>query len=137
MGLSKFIKTFACSEKGALRTLGGEYIANVVSLDWGPAMKCPRVLSACIEGNLASSKVSDGICKLITPGRLDLLTRKTNRSKVLEAEKLMEDARSLCSRLGVADHVRVKKLGLLDSRCIYHICNKGKEAEGKDFNNIK
>ena len=67
-GLSKCIKTFACSEKGALRTLGGEYIAMVVSLDWGPAMKCPRVMTACLEGNLASSKVSDGICKLILPG---------------------------------------------------------------------
>ena len=51
--LSKFIKTFACSEKGALRTLGGEYIAKVVSLDWGLAMECPRVLTACLQGNLA------------------------------------------------------------------------------------
>ena len=106
-------------------------------MDWGPAMKCPRVLTACLEGNLASSKVSDGICKLLLPTHLDILTRKPNRSKVLEAEKLMEDARALCLKLDVPDHVRVKQLGLLDIRCIYYICNKGKEAEGREFKSIK
>ena len=56
---------------------------------------------------------------------------------MLEAEKLMEDARALCLKLDVPDHVRVEQLGLLDIRCIYYICNRGKEAEGKEFKSIK
>ena len=56
---------------------------------------------------------------------------------MLEAEKLMEDARALCLKIDVPDHVRVKQLGLLDIRCIYYICNRGKEAEGKEFKSIK
>ena len=61
--LNNFLKAFACDEKGPLRTLGGEIIVKVNSLRWS-AMRCPRVKNACLMTNLASSKVSDGICKL-------------------------------------------------------------------------
>ena len=48
----------------------------------------------------------------------------------------MEDARKLCASMQVADSARVKCLGLLDSRCILHLCKKGWEAERRNFDSL-
>ena len=64
------------------------------------------------------------------PSHLDSLTKKANKDKVQESEALMENARKLADKLNVPEHLRVKNIGLLDTRCIYHLCKKGKEAEG-------
>ena len=59
--LNNFLKAFACDEKGALRTVGGEFIGKLNTLSWGKATRCPRIKKACLMANLCSTKVSGGI----------------------------------------------------------------------------
>ena len=134
--LNMFMKTFACAADGPLRSLGGEFIGKVNSLEWGASMKCPRVLNACLMTNLASSKVSDGICKLLLPNNLGVLTNKSNRAIVANTERCMEDARKLADKLGAPDAMKILHVGKLDTRCILFLCKKGKEAEGRVFESI-
>ena len=130
------LKAFACSESGPLRALGGEYIGKVAALDWGKSEKYPHVQNACLMANLASPKVSDGICKLIVPSNLSVLMSKDNRAKVVEADRLMADARKLCDAMSVTPSIRIRAVGMLDTRCVTHILKKDKEAEGRTFDAI-
>ena len=130
------MKAFACDEKGALRTLGGEFIGKLNTLSWGKATRCPRIKNACLMANLGSTKVSDGICKLLLPAHLNMLLAKENRELVMKAELLMENARALCDAMIDDSGIRVHALGLLDTRCILFICKKGKEGEGRVFDSL-
>ena len=134
--LNNFLKAFACDEKGALRTLGGEFIGKLNTIAWGKATKCPRIKNACLMANLGSTKVSDGICKLLLPAHLNMLVSKENREAVLKAEQLMEDARSICDSVCQDAGIRVHALGLLDTRCALHLCKKGKDGEGRVFDSL-
>ena len=94
--LVKFSKTFACSEKGPLRTLGGEFLMKVATLSFGPLEKYPLVKNALLEANLQTDKVVDGICKMITPTMVSQLAKQGNRATVKKCEALMEQARGIC-----------------------------------------
>jgi len=80
--LSMFQKAFACNEQGVSRVPGGEFFNKLCSLQWGVAGKCPCLLLAAAEANLASpaNRISDGICRLVTPGALAALTSADNRA---------------------------------------------------------
>ena len=55
--------------------------------------------NACIKANLIAPhhKIIDGYCRLIPPSLLASLQSKENKPKAIEADKLMADARTLCS----------------------------------------
>ena len=134
--LLKFMRAFACTKDGPSRVLGGEYIAKVTSLQWGPSENFPRMRNACLEANLASPKVQDGICRLLSVGNLAALTAKVNIPVVKEAERLLASSGELCSSLKVAQDQRVLHLGKLACRCVCFVCKKGKELENRQFNSI-
>ena len=115
-----------------------EYIAKVASLTWGLAEKHPYVLNAAMATNLASPphRVTDGFCRLLTASTLNALTVPSNREAMKQADKLMADARALCLALGVQHSDRVKCCGKVDVRVVLHLCKKGKEGEGKVFDDI-
>ena len=119
-----------------MRTLGGEFIGKVNTLSWGKATKCPRIKNACLMANLGSTKVSNGICKLLLPAHLSMLIAKEKRETVMKAEELMENARKICDSLCPDAGIRVHAIGLLDTRCVLHICKKGKEGEGRVFESL-
>ena len=135
--LSSFFKTFACSESGATRRLGSEFMTKLAALSFGPGERYPYVMNACIEANLSSPKVVDGLCRLLQPPQLQALASKENRAMVKAAEKLMCDARELCTRLGVPKAASTKFVGKCDVRCILVIVKKVKEVEKKDMQTIE
>ena len=136
--LSLFSKAFACSDSGPNRTLGREFMNRLTALadGFGPGVRFPYIINGCIKAQLASPRIVDGMCKLLTPSLLSLLAAAKNREVVKEAESLMADARGLCTRMGASEADSVRCVGKLDVRCILHITNKGKESEGKSFDNI-
>jgi hypothetical protein len=131
--LSKFQKAFACSQHGPSRILGSEYIAKVGGLAFGSGEKYPYLQNACLEANLSSPKVVDGVCKLLLPSHLSTLTVQANRPSIKECETLMSDARKLCKKMSVDEATRVLHVGKLDVRCILHLAKKGNEGEGKEY----
>ena len=135
--LSRFFKTFACSESGATRRLGSEFMNKLANLSFGPGERYPYVMNACIEVNLASPKVVDGVCRLLQPPQLQAIASKDNRVMVKAAEKLMCDARELCKKLHVPKSVSIKCVGKCDVRCILVIVKKVKEVEKKDLETIE
>ena len=94
--LSSFQKAFGCSDKGAARALGSEFISKVSGLNFGPGIKNPYVQNACLKANLQSSKVVGGVCKLLLPSHVAALAADKKRALVNSAEKTMEDCRKLC-----------------------------------------
>jgi len=135
--LSSFFKTFACSESGATRRLGSEFMGKLANLSFGPGERYPYVMNACIEANLASPKVVDGVCRLLQPPQLQAIASKDNRATVKAAEKLMCDARELCTRLKVPKAISIKCVGRCDIRCVLVIVKKVKEVEKKDLKTIE
>ena len=135
--LADFQKVFGCSDHGPSRRLGSEFFNKLNSMSFGK-IKLPYVINACIEANLAapSHMVVDGICKAILPSQLQALTQKGNHEVLLQAEKLMDNVRKLCSGLGIEKSKAVRIIGRCDVRCIHHILKKGKEIEGVVFKNI-
>ena len=91
--LSSFQEAFGCGEKGASRALGSEFISRVSGLSFGVGVKLPYLKNACLKANLQSSKVVDGVCKLLLPGHVQLLALDKNRALTKSAAKLMEDYR--------------------------------------------
>jgi hypothetical protein len=136
--LSMFQKAFACNEQGVSRVLGGEFFNKLCNLQWGVAGKCPYLLLAAAEANLASpaNRISDGICRLVTPGALAALTSAENRATAKAAERLMTDARTLCKSMSVPESLRVRLVGKLDVRIVCHMCKVSKIAEGRVFKGI-
>ena len=137
--LSKYQKTFACSDQGPNRVLGSEFFSKINSLSFGVGMNLPYVVTAAIKANLISPscKIVDGICRLLPMSALSLLTKQENRPQVLRAEQLMVDCRELCRVSDVSDEAMTKVVGKLDVRLILHICKKSKEGpEGVEFESI-
>ncbi|MDA8582877.1 hypothetical protein N9L68_01565 [bacterium] len=135
--LNNFTKTFAFCADGPLRRLGGELLHKVVSLQWPKNKVYPRVINALLMTNLSSTKAPDGICRLLTPASLSELTSKGIERKVQNAEEVMEHARDVCVKLGVAAHHKTKLLGQLDVRCITHIKKIEKEHEHIKFQSLE
>ena len=129
--LSEFYKSFGCSEHGATRKLGAEFASRLASLSWGPGERFPFVVLACMETNLWSSKIVDGICKLISVTNLSSLTTKANKSMVVEADELMNSVRLLCDGMHVARAIRTKLVGRCDVRCVLFMFKKLKEGGEK------
>jgi hypothetical protein len=129
--LSSFQKAFACSD-GHSRTLGSEFMQKVSTINFGPGQKFPFVVNACIKANLASPvhKIVNGVCKLIVPSNIALLTKKGNRQLVAEAEALLRDARAFCDTLKIPDHSRTMFIGKLDIRVMHLLMNKTVEGAG-------
>jgi hypothetical protein len=136
--LASFQKAFACSDSGATRKLGAEYLGKVAAMKFGIGEQFPFVVNACIEANLISpsNKVIDGICKLISPSNLNTVTNKAARSEVKLAEKLMGDARRLLDRMDLDAGSRTRLVGRCDCRCILTILKKSGEVEKTVFKNI-
>ena len=128
--LSSFQKAFACSDHGPTRTLGSEFMQKVSTVNFGPGQKFPYVVNAVIKANLASPvhKIVDGVCKLILPSNLALLTKKGNRQMVEQAEAVLRDARALCDTIKMPDHSRTLVIGRLDIRVMHLLMNKTVEA---------
>ena len=136
--LSLFQKKFAASEKGPLKALGSEFFKKLCSLNFGPALRFPFLLNACIEANLCSppNKVVDGYCKLLSASSLSALTAAKNRAKVVEAEQLMADIRALADKLSVPETLKVTSVGRADVRLVLFLCKKGKDGEGVEYASI-
>ncbi len=108
----------------------------IVSLSWGKGERFPYLQHAAVCANLIAPKVTDGICKLLSPTNLSALTSKENRKLATEAESVMLESRELCQALNIPEAIRVKCVGRLDVRCIYLITQKGKEGEGRVLKSI-
>ena len=136
--LNKFRRAFRCSAAGSKRMLGSEFFRKLATLSFGNHERFPYILNSRIKANLQSpaNKVTDGFCKLISPGALAALTNKEKRPLVREAETMMTDARKLVSALKVNSADAVLMLGKLDCRIVLHILKLGKIGEGQEFGNI-
>ena len=86
---------------------------------------------ACMEANSRSSKIVDGICKLISVTNLSSLTTKANKSMVVEADELMNGVRLLCDGTRGAMAIRTKLVGRCDVRCVLFMFKKLKEGGEK------
>ena len=87
--LGSFQKAFGCGEKGAARALGSEFISKVSSLNFGVGVKLPYLKNACLKANLQSSKVVDGVCKLLYPSHVGALAAEKKRELAKSVEQLM------------------------------------------------
>ena len=87
--LSSFQKAFGCGEKGAARALGSEFISRVSGLNFGVGVKLPYLKNACLKANLQSSKVVDGVCKLLYPSHVGALAAEKKRELAKSVEQLM------------------------------------------------
>ena len=123
------------TDGGARRLLGGEFINTVVLLNWKPDT-VPYFVNAILKTNLIGPKVVDGICKLLNPSLVRKLVGKEARQGVITAEKLMGQARELCTKLNVDEIVRTQHIGLLDIRCVLFLLGKGKDVETTEFESI-
>ena len=83
-----------------------------------------------MKANLASpvNKIVDGVCKLIVPSNIALLTKTGNRPLAAEAEALMRDARVLCDTLKIPDRNRTIVIGKLNIRVMHMLMNKTVET---------
>ena len=135
--LLNFQKAFNCSEKGPLRTLGGEFLLKVAGLSFGPTeKKKPLFKNALLEANLQTDKVVDGISKLITPSMVAQASAKSKRPLLKQCEQVMSDARALCATIELPQHHATKFIGQLDVRVVGLFFGKGKDIEGVAFDNI-
>ena len=131
--LNNFTKAFAFGADGPLRRLGGELLRKVVSLQWPKNKVYPRVINALLMTNLSSSKVSDGICRLLTPMALNRFASKRLEAMLQQVETTMENARQVCDRLQLAAHHQALLLGQLAVRCVTHFKKVEKEHDNVKF----
>ena len=131
--LGDYMKAFG--GKGSQRMLGGDCLARVTGLSFGPGRQCPYIRHALLEAQLASqpNKVSHSICQLITPTALHELTKKNNRGFLDECEKMMTASRTLCAWSNMSVSARVKCIGLYDVRLVLHVMKKWREFDATQF----
>ena len=100
--------------------------------------KIPYLKNAVYWSNLNGFKVVDGMCRIILPSSISKLGSKHIKSEVLEAEKLLQGARSLVQDL--SEELQLHQLGMLDQRISMHLLGKskilGEEIEYKDVYHI-
>jgi hypothetical protein len=134
--LSEFHKAFACNEAGATRRLGSEFLGKLAAINFGVGQKFPHIVTACVETNLASPKVIDGVCKLLQQPQIAALTAKQNRDVVKDAEQFMKDARVVCRSLNVENGIRTRVVGKADIRCICFLVGRQGVVEQRQFTSI-
>ena len=124
--------------EGPNRFMGSEWIGKAASLNFGKFEKLPHLVAAAWKANLNAkgAKVQDGYCRLVLPSHLASLTTNPNRKNVQHAEKVMTDARAVCTATGVniADTARI--LGHLDCRLVLMICKLSKQAGEPEFDSF-
>ena len=54
----------------------------------------------------------------------------------MKSEELMEHARKICDSFCPDAGIRAHAIGLLDTRCVLHICKQGEEGEGRVFDSL-
>ncbi len=133
--LSDYAKAFHGSGDGLQRIIGGEFFDRINSLNWGSGAKFPYVKHALLEAQLASpsDKMQSGHCRLLMPSMLSELVKKDKRTDVLQAEKTMTEARTVCTALKLKTSDRIKFIGPLDVRLVSHLLKKGKDFESTVF----
>ena len=133
--LSDYAKAFHGSGDGLQRIIGGEFFDKINSLNWGSGAKFPYVKHALLEAQLASpaDKMQSGHCRLLMPSMSGELVKKDKRTDVLQAEKTMTEARTVCTALKLKTSAGIKFIGLLDVRLVLHLLKKGKDFESTVF----
>ena len=130
-----FLKAFERDDTQAC--LGGEYIYAVADLDLRKT-KIPHVAAALLEAQFLSSKVVDGMCRSIPLSKVSSLKKDgVMRAKVLQAEKMMQDARLIGAKMNRSEDSKfVRQLGFLDVRCISVLLNLGKTFEAVEWESL-
>ena len=119
------------------RACGVDFWNKLNGLKFGGTERYPYVMLSMVEANLHSPKVSDGLCKLISPTALSGLTNATNRENVRLAEQLMHHARRILETMGISEEPRVSLIGRLDVRCALFLTKMGKSGlEGKAYDSL-
>ena len=134
LNLCMFQKAFAA--QGHRRNLGGEFIGTVARLNFGPAVQVPLALQAMLEANLCGPIDKDGMCRMLKPSSVKVLTSSANREAVLLAEKMMGDARILCEKLKANQQASIKFAGRLDVRLACFLTKSQGMLETKKFESM-
>ena len=132
--LASFQNAFA-SRGGTKRTLGGEFIGAVANAatEFGPRVYCPYLMMGCLETNLMGDVDADGMSRMINPSSVKKLTAKANRERVLNAETILRDCRSLCDQLAVTGELTTKHCGRAEVRMVCHLLKQDGVLEDRKF----
>ena len=136
--LKVFVRTF---NAGQSRACGAEFWLKLNNLKWGPAQKFPYVCLACVKAHVTSTRVQDGVSKLMQGSTMSALTTKVNRPIVEQAEELMTMARTFAHALGVShglvEAARARAIGRMDIRIALFLTKKQNTSpDNKTFDNL-
>ena len=138
--LDEFAKQF-----GANQVLGEEFLTAVTNVTFSSASNLyPHIRTGLIATNLISSKVVDGISRLLVKSDVERLKHNQRAKIVAKAEEIMEAGWNVAMELvangsSTADVYPV--LGRLHTRTVLHITGKAKlgveKREFPDIDSIK
>lgn len=125
--LDTFSKTF-----GESKILGVEFLTAVVeaNLSGSPLEMYPHIRTGLLATNLVSTKIVDGIARLLTKSDVQALAKKEKRQEVKSTESMLGDC--WCTAVDFIEHGHVTfdkvclLLGRLHTRSILHLVGKGK-----------
>jgi len=116
-----FLDGFA-KEYGESLRLGEDYLRAVTEVQFGPTKKCPHIRTALLAVNLCTSKVVDGVGKLLVKGDVE----KLKKCKEIDClESTMQTAWDILI-LQAPREIMHRLLGRLQCRCVLWATGKGK-----------
>jgi hypothetical protein len=133
--LASFQKTIPSKTKTS-KLIGGDFLEKAASLQFGNKERYPYVVNGAVKALLCGSKIVDGFYKSLLPTHLGALTLAANRPLVQCAERNMEHARDLISRMHLGRSVVSGPLGIFDARNALHIMKRGDLVEGRSFESL-
>jgi hypothetical protein len=134
--LDKFSKKFTESLR-----LGSEFVSAVVDMKFSSTQPFPRIRHAVLAVNLTSTKVVDGIARLLTKSDVAQLTSPKKRGDVQRAEDELGRMANMLSELRSKGGLLEGDSDVVEGRFMVrigaHTCGKGKMTfEGKGYEDI-
>ena len=139
--LVQFLANFA-KEYGESLKLGEDFVVALGELSFPDVLKRNlHVITAYVTTQLTSTKVRDGVAKLLTVGDIDWLKGKSNQPQVDEAEKLLAACWGKVSlMISSGELPELKAQGLFGRAClriVLHLTKKQKwGADATEFDKM-